>query len=204
MARSGAATIERIIEVAERSFGLHGINGVSLRQIGREAGAANNFAVQFHFKDRDGLVRAILERRLPEFEMRRRTMLEKVSRNGSAPTLHQLLEILYTPLFEQKDEHGRHSYAAFLSGLTRFEQMSARREFNPRVPVTLRIREMFAEQLSHLSPRQLDSRWTAVHAMMTTTISLWDARANRAAFQDLIRMGVAAFNAETRSAERAD
>ena len=44
---------------AERLFALHGIDGVSLRQIAAEAGSANNSAVHYHFGSKTGLIAAI-------------------------------------------------------------------------------------------------------------------------------------------------
>ncbi|MET0908751.1 MAG: helix-turn-helix domain-containing protein, partial [Ilumatobacteraceae bacterium] len=60
-----SASARRIVEVAERLFALHGIDGVSLRQIAAAAGTANNSAVNYHFGSKDGLITAIFQYRLP-------------------------------------------------------------------------------------------------------------------------------------------
>ena len=41
---------------AEQLFAAHGVDGVSLRQITREAGQRNTTALQYHFGSRDGLL----------------------------------------------------------------------------------------------------------------------------------------------------
>ena len=75
------STKESLILAAERLFGNHGVDGVSLRQIVAEAGAANNSAVQYHFGSKDGLVQAILEYRIPQLMQRRRLL---AARYGSS------------------------------------------------------------------------------------------------------------------------
>ena len=65
------STKEQIVCTAERLFALHGIEGVSLRQIGAVAGSGNNSAVQYHFGSKDQLIQAIFEYRLPGLHERR-------------------------------------------------------------------------------------------------------------------------------------
>lgn len=70
-------TKERLIEAAERLFAEHGIDAVSLREINRASGARNAIAVQYHFSDRAGVVRAILDKHTPDVEARRHAMLDQ-------------------------------------------------------------------------------------------------------------------------------
>jgi AcrR family transcriptional regulator len=69
------STKEQIVLAAERLFAEHGIDGVSLRQIGAAAGNGNNSAVQYHFGSKDRLVRAIFEYRLPRLRERRELLI---------------------------------------------------------------------------------------------------------------------------------
>jgi AcrR family transcriptional regulator len=59
----GDATRELILVTAERLFAERGIAAVPLRDIGAAAGQKNNVAVQYHFGDRDTLVRSIVSYR---------------------------------------------------------------------------------------------------------------------------------------------
>lgn len=78
MATSTAETTKaRLISAAERLFAEHGIDGVSLREINRTSGARNAIAVQYHFDDRAGVVRAILDKHLPGVEAARHAMLDQ-------------------------------------------------------------------------------------------------------------------------------
>ena len=65
MGTSGDQTREHLLDVAERLYGDLGVGNVSLRQIRLAAKQGNTAAVQYHFGDRDGVVRAIAERHMP-------------------------------------------------------------------------------------------------------------------------------------------
>ena len=70
------STKEQIVLAAEALFAERGIEGVSLRQIGAAAGNGNNSAVQYHFGDRDALVRALYELRLEPLNVRRTELVD--------------------------------------------------------------------------------------------------------------------------------
>jgi AcrR family transcriptional regulator len=75
-------TRERILAAAEALFALRGVDGVSLREITRASGVRNTVGLQYHFKDRDGLVRAILLRHLAEVDARRHALLDQDEESG--------------------------------------------------------------------------------------------------------------------------
>ena len=73
----GNDTRDRIVRAAERLFAERGIAGVSLREINREAEQHNTGAVQYHFGDRDGLLRALVDKHRYDSEPRRNALLEQ-------------------------------------------------------------------------------------------------------------------------------
>ena len=75
-------TADRLIAAAESLFATHGIDGVSLREINRAAGARNASALQYHFHDRDGLLRAVLAKHHFAVEARRHAMLDAYEAEG--------------------------------------------------------------------------------------------------------------------------
>jgi AcrR family transcriptional regulator len=109
MAHVLRSTKEQIVLVAERLFGVHGLDGVSLRQIGAAAGNGNKMAVQYHFGDKDGLIQAIFEYRLPHINERRRVLVE-VRRPDD---LRSLVECYVVPLLEQGEQAESH-YLSFI------------------------------------------------------------------------------------------
>ena len=96
-------TSERLISAAEQLFAIHGIDGVSLREINRVAGARNGSALQYHFKDRNGLVRAVMAKHHREIEARRHAMLDAYEAEGR-DDLRALTGALVRPLAAKLDD----------------------------------------------------------------------------------------------------
>jgi AcrR family transcriptional regulator len=69
-------TRERLLDAAETLYAARGVDAVSPREILQEAGARNATAVQYHFGDRAGVLRAIFARHAPEMEARRHALLD--------------------------------------------------------------------------------------------------------------------------------
>jgi AcrR family transcriptional regulator len=63
-------TKARLIDAALRLFAEHGTYQVPLATIRSSAGQRNTSVVQYHFGDRDGLIRAIFERYVPPLQQR--------------------------------------------------------------------------------------------------------------------------------------
>ncbi len=79
---SDSATSTRLVRAAEDLFAARGIDAVSLREINRTAGAKNASALQYHFGDRDGLLRAVLAKHQADVEARRHAMLDDYEAAG--------------------------------------------------------------------------------------------------------------------------
>ncbi|RAY16061.1 TetR/AcrR family transcriptional regulator [Actinomadura craniellae] len=86
----------RLLEAAERLFAERGLDAVSLREINQAAGARNAIAVQYHFKDRAGVIRAILAKHLPDVDARRHALLDAYEAAGE-PDIRQLAAALVRP-----------------------------------------------------------------------------------------------------------
>jgi AcrR family transcriptional regulator len=96
-------TRARLVEAAERLFAEHGVDGVSLREINREAGARNAVAIQYHFTDRAGVLRAVLDKHMPSVEARRHAVLDQYEAEGT-PDLRVLAGALVRPLAAELSE----------------------------------------------------------------------------------------------------
>lgn len=151
---------DKIIDTAERLIGLHGFDAVSLRQISEAAGQRNNYAVQYHFGDVTGLLRAIRMKRVPEVDGRRAAMLADAERDGRTGDTRALIDVLFLPLIDYRDQNGERSFARFVFalhgspeamriGASVFEGMpAAGRTFgylqaaNPAIPMQLLLERM--------------------------------------------------------------
>src|SRR5215510_3451507 len=92
-----APTADRLISAAEQLFAQHGIDGISLREINRAAGARNGSALQYHFRDRNGLLKAVMAKHHRDVEARRHAMLDAYEADGR-PDLRALAGALVRPL----------------------------------------------------------------------------------------------------------
>ncbi len=93
-------TRDRILSAAAALFAERGIDAVSLVEVGAAAGQRNRSAVQYHFRDKEGLLAAIRERHAPAIERRRAGMLD-VLEAKRAPSLRQLVEVLVLPIADK-------------------------------------------------------------------------------------------------------
>jgi AcrR family transcriptional regulator len=84
VARDAEPTRIALISAAERLFAARGISRVSLREINRESGARNAVALQYHFKDREGIVRAVIDKHYPSVEQHRHDLLDRYERDGDS------------------------------------------------------------------------------------------------------------------------
>lgn len=134
--QDGDETKIALIEAAEHLFALHGIDGVSLRQIGAEAGSLNTNVVGYHFGGKEALVEAIYHHRLPALDARRRELLDAADRRGDGQDITALLDVMWRPLFEQTSPRNHHSYARFLASISRDGLNATRMMLDPLYPAT--------------------------------------------------------------------
>ncbi len=112
MAVMRRSTKEEIVLAAERLIAEHGLDGVSLRQIGAASGNGNNSAVIYHFGTKVQLVEAIFEYRLPRLRARRAFLIEE-----RRPTdLRGWLECQIRAVLEQSELDDSH-YMSFIASL---------------------------------------------------------------------------------------
>jgi AcrR family transcriptional regulator len=70
------------VSAAETLFAAHGIDRVSLREISRASGARNAVALQYHFGDRDGMVRAVVRKHYRQVDRQRHDLLTDYEDGG--------------------------------------------------------------------------------------------------------------------------
>ena len=95
---SGVETRRRLLDHGACLFARHGVDGVEIQAIQDAAGTKNQRAVHYYFGDRQGLLRAIIERHLTEAERLRRPLVEQIEADGATDDLDRLLDALITPM----------------------------------------------------------------------------------------------------------
>jgi AcrR family transcriptional regulator len=98
-----------LLDAAERLIATRGYE-VPLRDIAVEAGHRNNSAVQYHFGNREGLIAAIVARRLGPMELVRSQMLKALAAQEDEASIRDLISVLVLPILQMKGTH----YARFL------------------------------------------------------------------------------------------
>ncbi|MBR7833123.1 TetR/AcrR family transcriptional regulator [Actinospica durhamensis] len=164
----GEATRQLILTAAERLFAERGISAVPLRDIGIEAGQRNHAAVQYHFGERDEVVRAIMEFRGAESEASRTDMVADLMLGGRKPTVVDVVSAFVRPLaIHIKPEN---HYLAFLS-LYITEEGGYEGLGEVRTGASVTTLQALLRRLTPQIPQAvLDERWwttltSAVHAL---------------------------------------
>jgi AcrR family transcriptional regulator len=166
MPRNAEETRAEIIRAAEGLFAKRGVDAVSLREINREADQRNATALQYHFDDRRGLVRAILEKHEPGIDASRHAMLDKIEKDAE-PDLYRLSTALVLPVAEKlSDRDGGRAYLRIAAQLISRQGLKVD-------PMALgasanslnRWRAMVAPEMSVLAVDPLHSRFTARRIM---------------------------------------
>jgi AcrR family transcriptional regulator len=107
---------DELMREAERLFGTHGVEAVTLRDIVRAAGHRNESAVQYHFGSKSKLVDAVVAERLKHIEARRIAMLAKIEADGATGDAGRLMAAFVEPLADEVlNEPGGQDYIRFLA-----------------------------------------------------------------------------------------
>jgi AcrR family transcriptional regulator len=159
-------TRERLLDTAERLMAEHGPEGVSMREISVRAGQGNNNAAQYHFGSREGIIEAVLDRRMTPIDARRAEMISDLRPD---PTLPALIRAVVVPLSEASQRHPY--YIGF------FAQLRTSRSYGhlvtherTRTSSFQDVRDQIDKRLAHLSPAaRSERRWLCatliVHAI---------------------------------------
>lgn len=101
----GGDTRRLLVAAAERLFAERGVDGPSLREITRAAGQRNTAALQYHFGERDDLLRAVLDKHAAGVDAQREALLDAAELAGSdAAAARALANALVVPLVAKLDD----------------------------------------------------------------------------------------------------
>jgi AcrR family transcriptional regulator len=166
MPRNADETRAQLIRAAERLFAERGVEAVSLREINREADQRNATALQYHFEDRQGLVRAILEKHEPAIDASRHALLDEIEKDGQRD-LPRLSAALVLPAAEKlSDRDGGRAYLRIVAQL--INRHAARVDpiaFENTASSLNRWRAMVEPEMSPLAVEPLHNRFTARRIM---------------------------------------
>ena len=170
--RNASRTRDLLLDAAVRLYGSRGIDAVSLREIGAAAGQKNPNALQYHFRDRDGLLQAIVDRHSSEIGRLREDYFARADA-GEWGAAEAAARCLVMPIF---DYVGANPTAADFVKVV--SQIHARNQGGPdsvaavnvRFPKIPPLRALLDQALAHLPDREARRRVflvvnTAFHAI---------------------------------------
>ena len=102
---------EKIMQSAERLFGGHGYDGVSVRDIASDA-QVNSALIGYYFGGKEGLLAEVYTRRCEVLKADRAQLLDSYQEGGRTPTLEEVLDAFITPsLAAAGDVQGGRSFS---------------------------------------------------------------------------------------------
>jgi len=97
--RHGEQTRDDLLDSAEELFSRFGVEGTSIRAVNANAGAGPS-SVHYHFGDRDGLVRAVINRRGKAILTSQFDALDVMEHQNEPPSVRDVVEVMSRPLME--------------------------------------------------------------------------------------------------------
>jgi AcrR family transcriptional regulator len=157
------ATKRRLLSAAAELFAERGIDAVSLREITAASGVRNSTALQYHFGDRRGLLRAVLARHHDDVERARHELLDEYearARGAGGDDLRALVGAFVRPLAAKlADPDGGRAYLRIMAQLVNRPTVSADESDTDS---TTRWRRLVAPHLPDVAVRRLHHRFTAI------------------------------------------
>lgn len=157
--QTSAKTREAMITTAERLFGSRGIDAVSLSEITAASGQKNRNALQYHFKNRQGLLEAIFEKHtLPIGELRQ-GYLERATVGEWSPA-EAAARCLVMPVIDYIDSYPQAvNFVLIVAQLSAFNQIgnqgSTMGISHPSIPL---LKKILSNALEGLPPREAQRR----------------------------------------------
>jgi AcrR family transcriptional regulator len=161
-----------LLLTAERLYAERGLDGVSMREIAREAEQKNNSALHYHFGSKEALLDAIIRLRMQEVDAVRNDYLDECEAQGRTD-LRAAVEALVRPLAQGLvASRPNHYYNRFLAAaqihpdidLTAHASEEAQRGFR-------RIYAKLEGALPQLPPAVLRQRYLTSIALITFSLA---------------------------------
>jgi AcrR family transcriptional regulator len=158
-------TKSRILDSAEKLFGMNGFDATSLRDI-TTAADVNLAAINYHFQSKDSLIDAIVARRIQPVNKKRFELLEAA---GPNPTVEQILTAFMAPVMQVKAD----AVVPLIGRILSNPELFVERVFHKHLaPVSQRFVEALSKALPELPPSEL--LWRLHFSVgVVTHIMLW-------------------------------
>ena len=158
-------TKNKILDAAEKLFGMNGFEGTSLRDITTEADV-NLAAINYHFQSKDSLIDAIVVRLI---EPKNKKRLELLAAAGPHPTVEQILRAFMAPVMLVEAD----VLVPLIGRILSNPEVFVERVFHKHLaPVSQRFVEALSKALPDLPPSEILWRLHFSVGVLTHTM-LW-------------------------------
>jgi AcrR family transcriptional regulator len=163
MAPNPETTQRLLVSAAEQLFAARGLDAVSLREITAAAGVRNSTAIQYHFGDREGVLRAVLRKHHAGVEQDRHARLDAYEAAGD-PSLRPLVDAFVRPAAAKlADPDGGRAWLRITAQLANHPDPAwVASAGADRRDSTHRWRQLVAPHLPEVAVRRLHRRFTAI------------------------------------------
>ena len=170
--RAPRSATDRLLESAEILISERGVDTVSSRDIAMHAGHKNVSAVQYHFGDKDGLLRSMIAPHLARANIRRLELLEEVDRAGDGPgRLQRVVEAAVVPLVEKLADPSGRRYLQLCQIMLEHPVHRVWAEDVVLQPGNERCRAAMREAMAHLPTRLQHARLAQVRTLIVGSLS---------------------------------
>jgi AcrR family transcriptional regulator len=166
----GNETRARMKEVAQRLFALHGIHGVSIKDIVDAAEQRNKASLQYHFGSKEALIGELLVDGAKQVDAFRLALLKEMTAAGGPHGVRDVLEAFIRPVDQLTEKVERSTYLRFLSNVQMTHRPLIKTHIGNRWNGGYRqCLDHFRALLAHVPPALLEQRMSLV-AIYTTAI----------------------------------
>ena len=163
-----------IMRAAEKLFAKHGKENVTVRAIIEASGQKNESALQYHFKNRQGLVDAINHFRQGQIDSKRGELLNDILQNNPEPSVREICEIMVKPVFilAKSDSAFRQWLKSSTLDHAAATTSTIKRNWASLGENTWRAARLLYKSLSHIDQTVFDLRLMSVNRYIALTLSI--------------------------------
>ena len=150
-------TTNKILDAAERLFGLRGLYGVTVRDVARDA-EVDNSLINYYFGDKDGLFQAVIDRRAASGNQARLAALDEYERvAGSNLSLEGAFDAFLQPAFTlfMHGEPGWRHFGGIIGHMNNAQEWGGRVMSEHFNPVSERLIALMRKILPHAADEDI-------------------------------------------------
>lgn len=167
--------------VAQRLFAMHGIHGVTIKDIVEAAEQRNKASVQYHFGSKEGLIGELLVDGAQQVDAFRQTLLAQMAADGGPRTVRDVLEAFIRPVDQLTESADGSTYLRFLSNVQMTHRGLIKSHIGDRWSAGYRqCLDHFRRMLCTLPAPLLEQRLSLVGTYATTIFAAKEAARDEA------------------------